>query len=216
MRHQEATDRELTMATPSKPARHFRGPGEKPPVRGVARPGGRRQAATGASAPYAQHSARPDGMATQASGTPQPSKKDDKRAFSAQFGSDKTAAAKQARILIVEDDYFVAMEVEHQLQQAGFEVVGIASTAEQALKIGAAERPVLAIMDIRLAGPRDGVDAAIELQSRYEIPSIFATAHGDNETRRRANEARPLGWLTKPFSSSALLATIKAALKARE
>src|SRR6476661_4412900 len=116
----------------------------------------------------------------------------------------KDRKAKGARILIVEDDYFVAMEIEHQLQEAGFDVVG------------AAERPQLAIMDIRLAGHRDGIEAAVELSSKFGIRSIFATAHGDSETRRRAQQANPLGWLTKPYSASALLATVSAALAARE
>jgi DNA-binding NarL/FixJ family response regulator len=128
----------------------------------------------------------------------------------------KDGKAKGARILIVEDDYFVAMELEHQLQEAGFDVVGVASTAEQAIRIGAAERPRLAIMDIRLAGYRDGIEAALELSSKFGIRSIFATAHGDSETRRRAQQANPLGWLTKPYSASALLATVSAALAARE
>jgi DNA-binding NarL/FixJ family response regulator len=117
------------------------------------------------------------------------------------------------RILIVEDDYFVAIELEHQLREAGYEVVGVASTAEQAIEIGAAESPALAIMDVRLAGSRDGIDAAIELSSKFGIRSIFATAHGDSETRRRAQQANPLGWLTKPYSASALLASVKAALE---
>ena len=120
------------------------------------------------------------------------------------------------RILIVEDDYFVAMELEHQLQEAGFDVVGVASTAEQAIEIGAAEKPTLAIMDIRLAGHRDGVDAAVELSSKFGIPSIFATAHGDSETRRRAQQAKPVGWLIKPYSAAALLAAVSAALASPE
>ena len=128
----------------------------------------------------------------------------------------KDRKAKGARILIVEDDYFVAMEIEHQLQEAGFDVVGVASTAEQAIRIGAAERPQLVIMDIRLAGYRDGIEAALELSSKFGIRSIFATAHGDSDTRRRAQLANPLGWLTKPYSASALLATVSAALAARE
>src|SRR5712671_78232 len=72
-----------------------------------------------------------------------------------------------ARILIVEDDYFVATALEQDLTDAGFEVVGIAVTAEEALDLGNLHRPALAVMDIRLAGARDGIDAALELRSQF-------------------------------------------------
>ena len=109
------------------------------------------------------------------------------------------------RILVVEDEYFVALDIEHRLTQAGYDVVGIADSAPSALRIAEEERPDLAIMDIRLAGARDGTDVAIELWERLGIPSIFATAHGDEATKRRAEQARPLGWLQKPSSPEALI-----------
>ena len=128
---------------------------------------------------------------------------------------DKTsgAAGRPARILIVEDDYFVALELENRLLDAGFAVVGIAVTAEEAVAKAASHKPTLAIMDIRLAGARDGIDAAIELSETLGIPSIFATAHGDPHTRKRAELARPVGWLQKPYPSDALVAVVEAALK---
>jgi two-component system, response regulator PdtaR len=70
----------------------------------------------------------------------------------------------------------------------------------------------LAIVDVRLAGHRDGVEAAIELFRGHGIRSIFATAHADPETRRRAQAAAPLGWLAKPYSPERLLPLIRAAL----
>ena len=117
------------------------------------------------------------------------------------------------RILIVEDDYFVAIELEDRLSEAGFAVVGIAVTAEEAIEKAAAEKPQIAIMDVRLAGRRDGVDAATELYKKFGILSIFATAHGDAQTRERARPANPVGWLQKPYSAPALIAAVKAALK---
>ena len=117
-----------------------------------------------------------------------------------------------ARILIVEDDYFVATALEEDLADAGFEVVGIAVTAEEALHLADLHRPALAVMDIRLAGARDGIDAAVELRSQFGIGSIFATAHGDETTRARAKKAEPLGWLIKPYSAKTVLETIRAVL----
>jgi DNA-binding NarL/FixJ family response regulator len=118
------------------------------------------------------------------------------------------------RILIVEDDYFVALELEHRLLAAGYEIAGIAATAEEALAKARSGSPDLAVMDIRLAGPRDGIEAATELVG-LGIPSIFATAHADAETRRRAEQARPLGWLQKPYAPESVIALIEQALAKR-
>jgi len=119
--------------------------------------------------------------------------------------------ARAIRILIVEDDYFVALELEHRLLEAGYDVVGIAATAEDALDKARSGSPDLAVMDIRLAGPRDGIEAATKLMG-LGIPSIFATAHADAETKRRAEQAQPRGWLQKPYSPEAVIALIEQAL----
>ena len=131
------------------------------------------------------------------------------KTLSAAAGESTAAGAKRARILIVEDDYFVATGLEHALVDAGFEVVGIAVTAEQAVELGADQQPQLVVMDIRLAGSRDGIDAALELLSKHGIRSLFATAHGDDATRARAEKAQPLGWLTKPYSTRLAVETIR-------
>ena len=124
----------------------------------------------------------------------------------------RTPDATRPKILVVEDEFLLAAELEHHLQQAGFTVVGIASSAEEALEFAISEKPDLAVMDIRLAGPRDGIEAAICLRSQLGIPSIFATAHADEATRKRSEAAQPLGWLHKPFSGSALIAMVKKAI----
>lgn len=74
-----------------------------------------------------------------------------------------------ANLLIVEDDHLVAMEMESVLLDAGFEITGIAATAEDALRQAQSVRPDLVLMNIRLAGVRDGVDAAIDLYSQMGI-----------------------------------------------
>jgi len=123
-------------------------------------------------------------------------------------------ASRAARILIIEDDYFVALELEHQLTEAGYDVIGVAATAEKALSIADAHKPELAIVDIRLAGLRDGIEAAEQLLREHGIRSIFSTAHSDPLTRKRGEVARPLGWLEKPYLPDALLQLVKIALKA--
>jgi DNA-binding NarL/FixJ family response regulator len=74
-------------------------------------------------------------------------------------------------------------------------------------------RPDLAIMDIRLAGRRDGVEAAIEIFTTLGIRSIFSSAHDDAATRKRAIPASPIGWLRKPYSANALIELIKSNLE---
>lgn len=117
-------------------------------------------------------------------------------------------------ILLVEDDYLVASEMEAGLLDAGLNVVGVAASAADAVRLTLTEKPVLAIMDIRLAGVRDGVDAALEIFRTTGVRCIFATAHNDPQTRARAEPAAPLGWIAKPYSVEALIALTRRALVA--
>ena len=113
------------------------------------------------------------------------------------------------RIMIVEDDFFIASSAEDGLTDYGFSVVGIATTADEAIAMAQAERPDLALMDIRLGPGRDGVDAAIEIFSKTGIRSIFVTAHTDSETIKRASSAMPIGWVDKPYQMNHLISTIQ-------
>ena len=106
------------------------------------------------------------------------------------------------RVLITEDNWLVAAEWRAALEDAGYEVVGMAASADEALELCREESPDLILMDIRLLGDRDGIEAAQEARSLYEIPSVFVSAHDDSDVRRRAAEARPLGWITKPVLAS--------------
>jgi CheY-like chemotaxis protein len=104
------------------------------------------------------------------------------------------------RVLIVEDNWLIAIEIETILLEAGYEVIGIAMSADQAAELCGSGRPDFVLMDIRLQGTRDGVDAAVDLRQRFGVPSIFVTAHGEPETRARAQAAQPLGWIIKPIA----------------
>jgi DNA-binding NarL/FixJ family response regulator len=116
------------------------------------------------------------------------------------------------RILVVEDDYLVAMQIEAALAEAGLETAGIAATAEEAIELAGSQRPALAVMDIRLSGKRDGIDAAVELFREHGVRCVFATAHNDRDTRVRAEPAFPLGWLQKPYTMASLVETVRQAL----
>ena len=104
------------------------------------------------------------------------------------------------------------MDMQRILVEAGYDAVGLAQDANEALHIAAETRPALVLMDIRLAGERDGIDAAVELLERYGIRSIFMSAHFDGATRRWAEAARPYAMVDKPIDPEALIAAIKKAL----
>ena len=119
------------------------------------------------------------------------------------------------RILVIEDDFLVATEIEVALQGAGFAVTGVAASADEAIALAQATTPDLAVIDIRLSGARDGVDAALALFRDHAIPCVFATAHADEAVRARAAPASPLGWLQKPYTMPLLIETVRRALAQR-
>lgn len=136
------------------------------------------------------------------------SKDDDKR---------KTHADERvlARILVVEDDWFVGMDMQAALQEAGYGVLEVVTSASEAIEAAGDYRPDLIIMDVRLVGSGDGVDAALEIGRRFGIRSLFVTAYVDPALKSRAEAARPMGWLTKPISGEALVAAVRDALGRR-
>ncbi|HEY7978941.1 MAG TPA: response regulator [Rhizomicrobium sp.] len=121
--------------------------------------------------------------------------------------------AAQPRILVVEDEYLVAMMVENDLDEAGFNIVGIANSADRAVAMALTEEPDFIIMDIRLIGERDGIEAALEIFAKTAIRCLFATAHGDVQSKTRAAAASPLGWLQKPYGRAALVAAARQAVE---
>jgi two-component system, response regulator PdtaR len=126
--------------------------------------------------------------------------------------SDTRQPNNPGRILVVEDDFLVALQMESALTEAGFEVAGVASSGEGAIELAVSERPRLVVMDIRLAGDRDGIDTALQLFAEQGIRCIFATAHQDEHARRRAAPAVPLGWLHKPYTMTSLVGMVRQAL----
>jgi DNA-binding NarL/FixJ family response regulator len=127
-------------------------------------------------------------------------------------GASRTPEAEGDRILIVEDDFLVAAQMESALTDAGFAIAGVASSGDDAIELAVTERPHLVVMDIRLAGKRDGIDTALALFAEHGIRCIFATAHHDEHARRRAQPAAPLGWLQKPYTMTSLVEMVRRAL----
>ena len=119
-------------------------------------------------------------------------------------GDQPAVGPRSLRVLIVEDEFFISLHTKELLQSLGHVPVAVAVSADQAVKLAEREQPDLVLMDIRLSGARDGIDAAREIRSRFGIGSIFVTANADPETRRRAAAVEPLGFLQKPLTEERL------------
>lgn len=116
------------------------------------------------------------------------------------------------RVLIVEDNSLMARDVAEVVESAGHVVVGAATTAANAVTLATRTFPDLCLMDIQLASWGDGIDAAIEIRARLDIPSVFITAHDDPVSRDRAKHAAPLAFLTKPLDELSLARILAAFL----
>ncbi|HWW73824.1 MAG TPA: response regulator, partial [Pyrinomonadaceae bacterium] len=121
-------------------------------------------------------------------------------------------SGEEARILVVEDEAIVAMDIGARLRVLGYEVVGPASTGAAAVELAERARPDLVLMDIMLRGGMDGVEAALRIREATGAPVVYLTAYADDSTLRRAKAAEPLGYLLKPFEERELRTTIETAL----
>ena len=119
-------------------------------------------------------------------------------------------------ILIVEDEAVIALDLEALLRGWGYEVIGIAASAERALELAEAREPDLVLLDIRLRGEMDGVDVGGVLQARWGVPLIFLTAYADSPTLKRAGVLKPVGYLLKPIDQPLLAATLELASHRRQ
>lgn len=117
------------------------------------------------------------------------------------------------RLLIVEDEALIALDMETQLTRLGYTVLALVDTGLEAIRQATALRPDLMLMDIRLKGAMDGIETAAALHAAgLEIPVLFLTAYADDATLQRAGLTAPFGYLVKPFDARALRATIEMAL----
>ncbi len=123
---------------------------------------------------------------------------------------------KSPRILVVEDESIVAMDVQDRLGELGYAVIGVADRGEEALALVATEHPDLVLMDIRLKGELDGIAAADEIRERWRIPVIFLTAFSEDSTLQRAKITEPFGYIIKPFEDREIQAAIEMALHKHE
>lgn len=121
-----------------------------------------------------------------------------------------------AKVLVVEDEAIAAMDLKDRLVDLGYSVPALVTSGEEAVRRAAEERPDLVLMDVRLKGSIDGIEAAEAIRARLNIPVVYLTAFVDDDTLQRAQVTAPFGYLVKPFEASQLHATIKMALHKHE
>ncbi len=115
------------------------------------------------------------------------------------------------RILIVDDEQVVALDVQNYLKKMGYGITGIATSGKEALEKVEVAKPDLVLMDIVLKGKMDGIETARKLRLNHDIPSIFLTAYADEEKIERAKVAQPFGYILKPFDKKELRVAIEMA-----
>jgi PAS domain S-box-containing protein len=117
-----------------------------------------------------------------------------------------------AQVLVVEDESAIAITIEDTLRSFGYNVPAIVCSGEQAIKKVVEVGPDLVLMDIRLEGSMDGVEAAEQIRLDFNIPVVYLTAYTDDNTVQRAMVTEPFGFITKPFEPIELHIAIELAL----
>lgn len=115
------------------------------------------------------------------------------------------------RVLIIEDEQIVALDLKMRLESMGYEVVGHVSMGEDSFEIAANKHPDLLLMDVKLAGNIDGIQTAELMRKFYNIPVVYITAYADSTTLERAKKTRPYGYIIKPFTDQELKSNIEMA-----
>ncbi|MHC4540829.1 MAG: response regulator, partial [Planctomycetota bacterium] len=116
------------------------------------------------------------------------------------------------KILIVEDEGVVALDIEARLKRLGYNTVDTACFGDEAVKKAAKLAPDLVLMDIKLRGDMDGTEAARQIRDRFNIPVVYVTAYSDEAILKSAKASEPYGYIVKPFGNRELRATVEMAL----
>jgi len=108
------------------------------------------------------------------------------------------------KIFIVEDDMIIQMFIERILTNLGLDIIGEARTGDETLAFLEHSKPDFILMDIGLAGDKDGIETAEIINQKYQIPIIFLTGNSDKPTLSRANKTNPIGFINKPIDEASL------------
>ena len=116
------------------------------------------------------------------------------------------------QVLIVEDEAIVSMDLRYKLESLGYSVPAEVRSGEDAVHAASQLRPDVVLMDIRLSGEMDGIEAAAEIRRRFDIPVIYVTSSVDEATLERAKATEPSGYILKPFLNAELRAVVEMAI----
>ena len=119
----------------------------------------------------------------------------------------------EPRVLIVEDEFLIAEELRERLSRLGFSVIAMVDSADEGIAIATRERPDLVLMDIRLRGEKDGIQAAHEIREQVDLPIVYVTAYSDKWTVNRVKKTEHDGFLLKPFHRNELQSTLEVAMR---
>ncbi|WP_392533571.1 ATP-binding protein [Nostoc sp. C117] len=123
-----------------------------------------------------------------------------------------TSTKETVRVLIVEDEYILAINLQENLESLGYTVLDIADSGQMAIEKATELLPNLILMDIRLRGEMDGIQAGEQIWLRLQIPIIYVTGHSDKSTVERATLTSPFGYILKPIKEQELYVAIQTAL----
>ena len=116
------------------------------------------------------------------------------------------------KILIVEDEAIIAMEIKERLESRGWVVCGTAISGDEAVRLAESARPDAVLMDITLKGGRDGFDTAREIRNRFGMPVVFITASLSTDVLLRIGESESPSWVSKPFDEKELFTALEEAM----
>lgn len=119
----------------------------------------------------------------------------------------------EPRALIIEDEILIAEELRDRLSLLAFSVIGAVDSADEGVAIATRERPDLVLMDIRLKGKKDGIDAASEIRKQVDLTIVYLTAYSDRLTVERVKQTEHDGFILKPFHRHDLQSTIEIAMQ---
>jgi len=116
------------------------------------------------------------------------------------------------RVLIVEDETIIAMDIQYVLENSGFHVSDIVSTGEESIEKASLMHPDVILMDIKLKGKMDGVNAAKKIYKKFQIPILYVSAYDNDKALKNLQSVKCFGFLNKPFEENELKTAIKAVL----
>nr|WP_320160533.1 response regulator [uncultured Methanoregula sp.] len=117
-----------------------------------------------------------------------------------------------AKILIVDDEAIITMQLEERLSAMGYTIAGMAASGEEAIDKARRTRPDLILMDIVMPGKINGIETAKIITEELDVPVVFVTSYADDAIIEKAKNVRPYGYIVKPFNELELKAAIEVAL----